>query len=69
VAVEDQLLLGDVGIHAMKRPFHLRFEKGVEFFEEGFQVCEIVVQKIGILEAIDLGEVLVHLEGADGPNA
>ena len=57
-------MLRDAGVHAVEGPLDLRLEEGVKFFEEGLQMGEIVVQQVGILEAIVFGEMLMHAKGA-----
>lgn len=54
----------DARVHAVEGSLDLRLEEGVKFFEEGLQMGEIVMQQVRILEAVVLGEILVHAKGA-----
>lgn len=60
--LEDQLLLGGQGIHAGEGAVELGLEEGVELLIVGFEVGEVVVQQVAVLEPVGLGQVLVHLE-------
>lgn len=62
-------MLADVGVQAVKGPLDLRFEEGVELLEEGLEVREVVVQQVGVLVPVVLGQLLVHAEGAERPAA
>ena len=64
-AVKDDLVFTDVGIHSMERSFDFRLKEGVEFFEERFQMCEVIVQKIVIFVTILFCYKFLHFERTD----
>jgi hypothetical protein len=56
---------GYVWIHPMEGSLDLRFEEGVKLLEERFQMREVIMQQVGVLILVVLGQLLVHAEGAE----